>query len=95
MARHEVECIRKQDRYNPHERILGIGGINPDGTRWYCTQEQTIASIEAGLHGFFVRMKGKEVEVVVARSQYGHKDIKTEADDEQPNNLLSLLECPK
>ena len=95
MARYEVKCIRKQDRYNPHERILDIGGINPDKTRWCCSQGQAITWIEAGQHSFFVRVNGKEVEVVVTKSQYGNKYIKTEADGEQPNNLLSLPECPK
>jgi len=38
-SRYEVKCINKSDRYNPHERILSIGGINPDGTLWRLTQE--------------------------------------------------------
>jgi hypothetical protein len=32
--------------------------------------------------------------VVVAVSRYGNKYIKTTADGEQPDNLLSLPECP-
>jgi hypothetical protein len=31
---------------------------------------------------------------VVARAASGHKYLKTESDGEQPNNLLSLPECP-
>lgn len=31
--------------------------------------------------------------MVVAVSRYDHKYIKTEADDEQPDNLISLPEC--
>ena len=31
---------------------------------------------------------------VVAVSRFGNKYIKTEADGDQPNNLLSLPECP-
>jgi hypothetical protein len=31
--------------------------------------------------------------VVVSVSRLGHKYIKTEADGEQPDNLLSLPEC--
>ncbi len=31
--------------------------------------------------------------VVVAVSRFDHKYIKTEADGEQPDNLLSLPEC--
>jgi hypothetical protein len=32
--------------------------------------------------------------VIVAVSRLGHKYLKTEADGEQPDNLLSLPECP-
>lgn len=31
-TRHEILCINKSDRSNPHERILNIGGRNDDGT---------------------------------------------------------------
>ena len=65
MTRHEVHCIRKSDRYNPHERIQGIGGLKGDGTRWYATQEQAIAWIENTQYEFFVRVGGREVRVVV------------------------------
>lgn len=94
MARHQVTCVRKADRYNPHERILGIGGVNPDSTRWYATQEQAIAWIENGQYEFFVRVDGRQVRVIVAESRYGNKYIKTEADGNVPDNLLSLPECP-
>lgn len=46
-------------------------------------------------HEFFVRVGSREVRVIVAESRYGNKYIKTEADGEQPNNLLSLPECPR
>lgn len=95
MTRHEVKCVRKQDRYNPHERILGLGGVNPGGERWYCTQEDAVTWIEIRRYNFFVRISGKEVNLIVAESRYGNKYVKTEADGEQPNNLLSLQECPR
>jgi hypothetical protein len=94
MTRHEIKCINKTDRYDPHERISAVGGVNADGTRWRLSQDQVIAAIEKRESGFFVRVQGHEVDVVVAVSRYGHKYIKTEADGEQPNNLLSLPECP-
>jgi hypothetical protein len=50
--------------------------------------------IEQGKWSFFVIKDGKTVKVIVATSKYGHKYLKTEADGEQPNNLLSLPECP-
>lgn len=89
----EVKCVSKSDRYNPHERIRAIGGVNPDGTPWRLTQENAIRGIETGRWQFYVRMQGKAVDVIVAVSRYGHKYLKTRADGEHPNNLLSLYEC--
>lgn len=96
--RHEVKCVNKSDRYNPWERITHIGG---DG--WKLSQQDAIDGIEAGKWRFFVRRRGSslssavlgdQVEVIVAVSRFGNKYLKTEADGEEPNNLLSLRECP-
>ncbi len=91
---HQVQCIKKSDRKNPHERITHIGGINPSGTRWRITQEEAIAGIESGKWRFWVSAGGRSVWVIVAVSAAGNKYLKTENDGEQPNNLLSLPECP-
>lgn len=93
-SRHQVLCVNKTDRYNPHERITHIGGKNGDGTRWKLGQQEAIQGIESGKWAFYVRRGGGTVDVIVATSRYGHKYLKTTADGEQPNNLLSLPECP-
>lgn len=90
---HEVLCIRKSDRFNPHERITHIGGRNGDATAWRLTQQEAIAGIEGDKWNFYVCRGGHVVRVIVAVSRYGHKYLKTEADGEQPDNLLSLPEC--
>ena len=90
----EVKCINKSDRDNPHERIINIGGVNSDGTRWKITQQRAIDGIESGKWQFYVSVNRQRVNVIVAVSRYGNKYLKTEADGEQPNNLLSLPECP-
>lgn len=89
-----VGCINKSDRMSPYERIVSIGGANPDGSRWKMSQEAAISAIENGTYQFYVSVKGQSVWVVVAKSANGNKYLKTEADGEQPNNLLSLPECP-
>ena len=58
------------------------------------TQEDVFAGIESGKWQFYVSRGGYTAEVVVAESRYGNKYLKTEADGEQPDNLLSLPECP-
>jgi hypothetical protein len=89
----QVRCINKTDRYNAHERIKNIGGFD-NNKAWKISQEEGIRGIESGKWRFFVSVAGKSVWVVVATSRYGHKYLKTEADGEQPDNLLSLPECP-
>jgi Protein of unknown function (DUF3892) len=93
-TRHEIKCINKSDRQNPHERILHVGGVNGDATRWKLSQQDAVQHIKQGKYAFFVRKNGQEVNVIVATSRFGNEYIKTEADGDMPNNLLSLPECP-
>lgn len=92
-SRHEIKCVTKEDRQNPYERIKAIGGVNGDGTNWKVSQETAIEGIESGKWDFYVSRGGHTVDVVVAKSRFGHKYIKTVADGEAPDNLLSLFEC--
>lgn len=90
---YEIRCINKSDRFSPHERIHNVGGANSDGSRWKLAQVDAITGIEAGRYSFYVNRGGRPVDVVVAVSALGNKYLKTTADGEQPNNLLSLPEC--
>jgi hypothetical protein len=85
----EIKCINKSDRYSAHERIKSIGGPG-----WKLTVPEAIAGIKSGKWRFYVNQVGRKVWVIIAVSAAGNEYLKTENDGEQPNNLLSLPECP-
>jgi hypothetical protein len=89
----QIQCINKTPRQDPHLRIRNVGGQNGDGTRWKMSEDEAIEAIELGKYSFYVRGGGRSVNVIIAVHS-GRKYLKTEADGQQPNNLLSLPECP-
>lgn len=92
-GRFRIRCINKIPRDNPYERITHVGGIGP--TQWKLTVAEVIRRIKTGEERFYVeRPQGDQVDVVVAKSRFGNEYIKTTADGDEPNNLLSLPECP-
>lgn len=84
----QIRCNNKNNRDSKYERITHVGGAG-----WKMTQQPAISDIERGRESFYVSKDGKKVNVVVA-IRNGNKYLKTEADDSEPNNLLSLPECP-
>lgn len=90
----QISCINKTPRYDPWDRIDNIGGRNPNGSRWKMSVSRAISGIDTGQWSFFVSVGGRAVDVVVARSRYGNRYLRTVADGDQPNNLLALPECP-
>jgi hypothetical protein len=93
MASIRIDCINKTNRTDPHDRIDNVGGPNSDGTRWKLSEDQAIEGIESGKWSFHVERPAGHVVKVVVATRLGRKYLKTEADGEQPDNLLALPEC--
>jgi len=92
MADVQVTCITKPHPQSPHEHITHLG--NPP--TWLWRREQVIASIAAKTNMFFVRdpYNGNRVEVGVVHPTHGAPYLRTYADGQWDNNLLSLNQCP-
>ncbi len=92
MADAQVTCIIKPHPQSPHEHITHVG--NPP--QWVWLREDVIASIEAKTNTFFVRdpHSGKRSEIGVVREPGKAPYLRTYADGNWNNNLLSLDQCP-
>jgi hypothetical protein len=89
--RYKITCIL-QDQH--HERIQSVGCVDQTGNQHRFNEAEAIALIEGKSADFYVeRPDGHAVEVIVEISSEGHKFLKTVADGEKPNNLLSLPRC--
>lgn len=89
----EIKCINKTPRFDPHDRIQSVGGINPDGSRWKLSQPDAVKGADNGTYEFWTQGGGRVVDVIVAVHS-GYRYLKTKNDGSQPDNLLSLPECP-
>lgn len=90
---YQIQYTSKAGRYDPHERILGVGGLGRHGALWMLSQEEAVTAIESGRLGFYIEAGGRRQRVVVAVSESGLRYLKTETDGAQPNHLLDLPEC--
>jgi hypothetical protein len=93
MADAQVTCIVKPHPLSPHEHITHVG--NPSN-QWMWPREQVIASIDAKSNTFFVLdpLSGKRADIGVVRESGKLPYLRTYADGQWTNNLLSLNQCP-
>lgn len=87
----QIKCINKDPREDRHHSITHVGGYTTE--RWKITQSDAIAHIENREWDFYTMANGHRADVIVA-VRNGRKYLKTTADYDTPDNLLSLPECP-
>lgn len=86
-----VTCINKKDRNSSHEGITHLGNPNA-GSGWKWTRADVIASIEAKTNTFYTYVNGNRGNIGVVNGPNG-KYVRTYADGQWNDNLLSLPEC--
>jgi Protein of unknown function (DUF3892) len=89
----QVTCIDKPHPDSPHEHITHIG--NPL-TGWKWPREKVVKSIDDKSNTFYVLdpYNGKRSNVGVVRPTGRPAYLRTYADGDWNNNLLSLDQCP-
>lgn len=91
MQNHLVTCIVKPDVKSRHEHITHIGSY-AEGVLW--TRSEAIEMIDSRRHKFTVTMGGETSTVGVVRPSDGRVvHLRTYADGEWKDNLLSLPQC--
>lgn len=88
-----IRCVNKSDSRLPYQRILSVGGINPDGSHWKQSHDKTVKEIESGAWEFYAQGAWRRDRIIVA-NYLGYKYIKGVEDVSHPDTLLSLPECP-
>ena len=86
---HQITCIIP-DGADADRRVDSIGGTSGGG--WCIKLDVAIKGIEDKKWRFWTYANGKSVWVIIS-TRNGKKYLKTEADDKEPNNLLSLPRC--
>lgn len=96
MADVRVTCITKLSLMSSHEHITHLGNSNSNGGGWRWSREQVVASIESGANTFFVKdpRTGQRSYVGVVKPAGRAAYLRTHADGDWNDNLLSLSQCP-
>ena len=82
-----VTCINKQPRNNAYEGITHLGGQS-----WRWTRQQVVESINAKTNTFYTLVNGNRGDIGVVNGPNGPY-VRTYADGQWNDNLLSLPEC--
>lgn len=88
-----IRCVSKSDSRLPYQRIINVGGVNADGSRWRQSHDKTIKEIESGVWEFYAQGAWRRDRIIVA-TYLGYKYLKGVGDLSHPDTLLALPECP-
>jgi hypothetical protein len=95
MARYlHIRSIVKTEQTDALQRIKAVCGLTPEGSHWTLTHEDAVSQVENGICRFYIERPGdKRYDVIVAMDVRAHKYLKTNADRDQPEELLFLPDC--
>lgn len=93
MPSFQVTCITKPNVNSPHEHVTYIGNVT---VGWRLTREDAISRIDSKAEQFYVKdpQSGKTAYIGVVREPGKAPYLRTYADNDWNNNLLSLQQCP-
>jgi hypothetical protein len=87
----KVNWVDLSDQDDPYQRIRNIGG-NSKGLEWKHTCAQALLFIDRGEFCYCVEQDDLALKLKVGLAPDGAKFLKTDADSDQPQSLLSLAE---
>jgi Protein of unknown function (DUF3892) len=89
-----ITAVDTREAGSPHTRIRRVGGARPDGTPWRMSVDEVVRAIGRGERFYVEEPAGDPVDVTIAHTGAGRVYLRTEADADAPNNMLSLPELP-
>lgn len=90
----KVKWIDQCDAPDPYQRVRHIGG-NTGEFRWKHSHAQAVQFVEDGLFDYYVEKNARAMKLEVGSTADGHKFLKTEADADEPRQLLNLPQFPE
>lgn len=87
--KYKVTCTTKHSTY---ERITHLGCVTDTGFYQRFTEEEVLQHMAQGDEFHVTRPEGHTVKIIPAE-RHNRPYLKTEADGERPDNLLSLAHC--
>ena len=72
--------------------VIGVCGIDREGTHWHLTTDEAIAGMQRGDWLLFM-LDGESPSWVVIREANGRQYLRAEGQDAEPDRLLGLPEC--